>query len=84
MDVVEGPRSRLVGRSQRCIERAYTSISIDLNNTTGCFPNRAKEISLATVPTTFYSYSSFYPIYHSSYERRRALRRALVALGHSS
>jgi hypothetical protein len=73
MDVVEARGSRLVGRSQRGMERACTSISIAANNMTGCLPNRPMEVSLPTVPTTFYSSSSFYSIFHSSYERRRAL-----------
>jgi hypothetical protein len=61
MDVVEARRSRLVGRSQRGMGRAYTSISIAVNNVTGCLLNRAIEISLPTVPTTFIPSHPFIP-----------------------
>jgi hypothetical protein len=56
MDVVETSRGRLVGRSQKCMGRAYTSISIGVDNMTGCLPNRAIEFSLPIVPTAFYPF----------------------------
>jgi hypothetical protein len=56
MDVVETSRGRLVGRSQKCMGRAYTSISIGVDNMTGCPPNRAIEFSLPIVPTAFYPF----------------------------